>query len=85
MSDISDMEARVQTSVAERTAPGQAQEKQEAVTPDFVAKCSNVREKVDGLLHSALFRGRFVYVPVCRQWYDMSAKNFNSKFLFSYT
>ena len=57
-----------------RPTPGQAQEKQEAVTPDFVAKCSNVREKGDGLLHSALFRGRFVYVPECRQWYDMSAK-----------
>ena len=85
MSDLSDMEARVQAAVAEEQRQGHAQEKQEAVTPDFVAKCSSFGEKGDGLLHSALFRGRFVYVPECRQWYDMSSKNFNSKFLFPYT
>ena len=77
MSDISDMEARVQAAVAEEQRQGGTQEK-DVVTPDFVAKCSNFREKGDGLLHSALFRGRFVYVPECRQWYDMSAKNFTS-------
>ena len=41
MSDISDMEARVQAAVAEEQRQGHAQEKQEAVTPDFVAKCSS--------------------------------------------
>lgn len=45
MSDLSDMEARVQAAVAEEQRQGQAQEKQEAVTPDFVAKCSNFRGK----------------------------------------
>lgn len=67
MSDISDMEARVQAAVAEEQRQGQAQEKQEAVTPDFVAKCSNFGEKGDGPPHSALFRGRFVYLPEYRQ------------------
>lgn len=74
MSDLSDMEARVQAAVAEEQRQGQAQEKQEAVTPDFVAKCSNFGEKGDGLLHSALFRGRFVYVPECRQWYEWAGQ-----------
>lgn len=74
MSELSDMEARVQAAVAEEQRQGQAQEKQETVTPDFVAKCSNFGEKGDGLLHSALFRGRFVYVPECRQWYEWAGQ-----------
>ena len=44
------------------------------MTPDFVAKCSNVGKKGDGLLHFALFRGRFVYVPECRQWYEWAGQ-----------
>lgn len=41
----------------------------EVVTPDFVARCSGFAEKGDGILHSALFRGKLVYVPEIKTWY----------------
>jgi len=69
MSDISEMAKRVQAQVDEEQRQLGAAEKVEAVTPDFVAKCSKFGEKGNGLLHSAIFKGRLVYVPESKQWF----------------
>ena len=64
------MAAAVNAKVKEEEATVQADAPPaEAITPDFVAKCAGFAEKGDGILHSALFRGKLVYVPEVKTWY----------------
>ena len=64
------MAAAVNAKVKEEEATVQADTPPaEAITPDFVAKCAGFAEKGDGILHSALFRGKLVYVPEVKTWY----------------
>ena len=62
------MAARVHARADEEGADSSAPEKP-AIKDSFVAKCSKFAEKGDGLLHSAMFQGRLVYVPETKTWY----------------
>lgn len=50
----------------------------EAITPDFVSRCSKFTEKGDGILHSALFRGKLVYVPEIKTWYVWTGQHWET-------
>ena len=50
----------------------------EAITPDFVSRCSKFTEKGDGILHSALFRGKLVYVPETKTWYAWNGQHWET-------
>ena len=39
------------------------------IKPTFVRRCCEHTEKGDGILHSAIWRGKLVYVPELRQWF----------------
>lgn len=59
-------------------AEKKANQDTEVVTPDFVAKCAGFAEKGDGILHSALFRGKLVYVPEVKTWYAWNGQQWES-------
>ena len=65
--------AKVQDEAAQQSAPDT-----EAVTPDFVSRCSKFCEKGDGILHSALFRGKLVYVPEIKTWYVWTGQHWET-------
>lgn len=66
------MAARVQAR-AEEEGAGSSEPEKPALTDSFVAKCSKYAEKGDGILHSAMFQGRLVYVPETKTWYEWAA------------
>ena len=72
-SQLDAMAARVAAVVTEEQA-ARVDKPLETVTPDFVAKCAGFAEKGDGILHSALFRGKFVYVPETKTWFQWAGQ-----------
>ena len=72
-SQLDAMAARVAAVVTEEQA-ARVDKPAETVTPDFVAKCAGFAEKGDGILHSALFRGKFVYVPETKTWFQWAGQ-----------
>lgn len=66
---LQEMANRVAKQVESEKAKAKPADKKDAITPDFVAKCATFSEKGDGLLHSALFRGKLTYVPESKSWY----------------
>lgn len=65
--------AQVQEEATRQTAPPS-----ESITPDFVAKCAGFTEKGDGILHSALFRDKLVYVPETKVWYTWQGQHWET-------
>lgn len=66
---LQEMASRVAKQVESEKAKAKPADKKDAITPDFVARCATFSEKGDGLLHSALFRGKLTYVPESKGWY----------------
>lgn len=54
------------------------------IKPTFVRRCCEHTEKGDGILHSAIWRGKLVYVPELRQWFTWQGQRWikvNSHFV----
>lgn len=49
-----------------------------AITPDFVTRCARFGEKGDGILHSALYKGKYVYVPEIKSWFAWAGQYWES-------
>lgn len=75
--DLDAMAARVDANV-QKLAAEQTVASAETITPDFVAKCSGFAEKGDGVLHSALFRDKLVYVPETKTWYAWQGQHWEA-------
>ena len=74
---LAEMAARVEARTQEEGG-ALAEKLPPAVTPDFVAKCARFSEKGDGILHSALHKGRYVYVPETKSWYFWTGQQWES-------
>lgn len=72
--DLAAMAARVEAR-KEEEAVSLKKAPVESVTPDFVAKCARFSEKGDGILHSALYQGKYVHVPELKTWFAWAGHN----------
>ena len=77
LEELAAMATRVETRAREEAASLESKPAP-AVTPYFVAKCARFGEKGDGILHSALYKGRFVYVPEVKAWYTWAGQHWES-------
>lgn len=75
--DLDAMATRVDANVQKLDAE-QTLVSAEAITPDFVSQCAGFAEKGDGILHSALFRGKLVYVPETKTWFAWQGQHWEA-------
>lgn len=68
--NIEELEKRIAEAAKEEEsdAPDESHIPEE-LKPTFVRRCCEHTEKGDGILHSAIWRGKLVYVPELRQWF----------------
>lgn len=79
-SDLAAMAASVEARIREEAEASKDSARPDfsVITPDYVSKCASFAEKGDGSLHSAIFRGKLVYVPETKTWYRWGGQHWES-------